>query len=291
MADIKYLGKTYSGVSKVKFHNAVGNDYTEFSAGGGDNAPKLIDKSLSGNYVIPSGITRVGAYAFYLCQQLTGVTVPSGVTIIGSYGFNGCDNLETVVLPSGITELSSYVFTGCKKLTTINMPSSITKIGGNCFSQCTSLLSISCDGAITSLGSSCFAGASGSDMQITSILFPNMDITNLTTGIGNGSQQSACRALQTLDLGKTYNLNANSLANCQWLTKLILRKTSGCVTMANINAVANTPISGYSGRTATVYVPNALINTYKTTGNWKTYYDAGYITFTAIEGSQYEIAS
>ena len=291
MADIKYLGKTYSGVSKVKFHNATGNDYTEFSAGGGDNAPSLIDKSISGNYVIPSGTSKVGQYAFYMCQRLTGVVVPSGITDIGTFAFNGCDKLETVVLPSGVIELGSSAFYGCTKLSSINLPSSITKINGSCFYKCIALTEISCDGAITTFGSNVFQGASGSDMQITSIRFPNMDITNLSTGIGNGTQQNACRALQTLDLGKTQNLNANALANCQWLTKLILRKPAGCVTMSNINAVANTPISGYSGRTATVYVPNALIESYKTTGNWKTYYDAGYITFTAIEGSQYELAS
>ena len=48
-------------------------------------------------------------------------------------------------------------------------------------------------------------------------------------------------------------------------------------------------MSGRNGATGTVYVPQALIPTYQAATNWKTLYDAGTVTFAAIEGSEYEI--
>ena len=48
---------------------------------------------------LPEGTTRVSAYAFYNCADLTGVAVPDSVTSIGEWAFYGCNNLKSIALP------------------------------------------------------------------------------------------------------------------------------------------------------------------------------------------------
>ena len=73
---------------------------------------------------------------------------------------------------------------------------------------------------------------------------------------------------------------------CKNLTTLVLKSETVC-TLSNINAFNNTPFA--SGKTGgTVYVPQALIESYQTATNWSTLYAAGTCNFVAIEGSEYE---
>ena len=49
--------------------------------------------AYSGEYIIPNGVTSIGAYAFSHCISLTGVTIPSSVTNIGEGAFFSCEEL------------------------------------------------------------------------------------------------------------------------------------------------------------------------------------------------------
>ena len=62
---------------------------------------------------------------------------------------------------------------------------------------------------------------------------------------------------------------------------LILRRTAGVVAANTTDAIREV---------VDVYCPSALISSYQVATNWKTRYDGGYVTFHAIEGSQYETA-
>lgn len=127
-------------------------------------------------------------------------------------------------------------------------------------------------------------------MQLATVSLPNMEISSLGTVFGYSYMASyACQNLETADIGKTKAIAANAFANCYKLQTLVLRKTGSICTLANVSAFANTPMRGYNSLTGTVYVPNALISTYQTATNWKTLYDAGTVTFSAIEGSAYEL--
>ena len=58
----------------------------------------IVDRSISGDYTIPSDVTSIGDYAFYGCTNLTSVTIPSGVTSIGSGAFYNCTGLTSVTV-------------------------------------------------------------------------------------------------------------------------------------------------------------------------------------------------
>lgn len=59
--------------------------------------------------------------------------------------------------------------------------------------------------------------------------------------------------------------------------------------LANVNAFANTPFKS-GGAGGEIYVPSALIDTYKASANWSTLDGYGTVTWKAIEGSIYENA-
>ena len=49
------------------------------------------------------GITEIGSYAFYGCENLTKVTIADSVTVVGDSAFADCTSLATVTVPEGAT--------------------------------------------------------------------------------------------------------------------------------------------------------------------------------------------
>ena len=62
----------------------------------GGNLDGLIDGSISGE--IESNVTKIRDYAFYNCDNITGISFPLA-TDIGNSAFNDCENLENIYLP------------------------------------------------------------------------------------------------------------------------------------------------------------------------------------------------
>ena len=238
---------------------------------------------------LPSGLTTINSYTFFGCTNLALTSLPSDITSINGYAFYGCASLALTSLPSGTTTISGYAFYDCTNLALTSLPSSITGISSYAFKNCTGLTTLSCTGVITTLGSQAFLGDSSNHMQLISVRFPNLALTSgISTVFGSSTAAAACQELEICDIGKTASISANAFANCYKLQTLILRKTTVC-TLGNTSAFTNTPLSGYNGLTATVYVPSSLISSYQTASNWSTLYNAGNVTFSAIEGSDYEL--
>ena len=94
------------------------------------------------------------------------------------------------------------------------------------------------------------------------------------------------RKLEYVDTigGPFYN---QAFKDANALTLMILRNTTLC-SLYTTDSFDGTPFRGYNSKTGTLYVPSALVEAYKTTGNWKTVYEAGHMTILPIEGSIYE---
>ena len=78
---------------------------------------------------------------------------------------------------------------------------------------------------------------------------------------------SGCTALTEVNLPLTTNIKANAFSNCAKLAAFILRGETVC-TLANSNAFQNSPIKNGTGY---IYVPRALVDSYKVATNWSTY--------------------
>ena len=175
-----------------------------------DSAIYLNGEQLSGDIIVPEGITSIPSYAFTNFTQITSLTIPDSVTSIGSYILQGCTGIESLIIPNMTRKLGGYfgedprydsyntqvpdslktlvitggesipqhAFYGCSGLTSITMPDSVTSIGGSAFSGCSDLTSITIPDSVTSIGDYVFRDCSG----LTSITIPDS-----VTSIGYGA--------------------------------------------------------------------------------------------------------
>jgi hypothetical protein len=77
-----------------------------------------------------------------------------------------------------------------------------------------------------------------------------------------------------------------AFSGCTNLRTIIIRGET-VATLSDVNNFTDTPFAS-GGTGGTVYVPEALIESYQNATNWSTLYAAGTCTFVAIEGSEYE---
>jgi hypothetical protein len=72
-------------------------------------------------FTIPNGVQKIGAYAFYSCDNLKTVTIPASVTMIGQYAFDSCNNLTNVIIEGTEIELGENVFISKTNVTAENL--------------------------------------------------------------------------------------------------------------------------------------------------------------------------
>ena len=75
---------------------------------------------------------------------------------------------------------------------------------------------------------------------------------------------NGCTALTTVDLYAATSIGDRAFYNCKKLNSMIIRSETMC-TLSNTNAFTNTPGSSY------IYVPSALLESYRAATNWSTY--------------------
>lgn len=119
----------------------------------------------AGEYVIPEGVTTIGAYVFKGQLGITKLVIPTSMQEIGDNAFEGCTLLETVIFthstdkPSQLTQKNSYgtnIFKNCTSLKNVTLPANITSIPANMFYTCSALESIEIPYGVTSIGNYAF---------------------------------------------------------------------------------------------------------------------------------------
>lgn len=92
--------------------------------------------AVSGAYVIPDGITKIGDHAFRSCNGVTGVTISESVTDIGDYAF--CENtgLTDMSIPASVVRIGEGAFCGCSCLSELEILNSEVENGRCAFNGC-----------------------------------------------------------------------------------------------------------------------------------------------------------
>ena len=168
----------------------------------------------------------------------------------GTYGFgNGVINTTVVggstqmqrnmpkyaFVGDSVTSIGNSAFQYCYSLTSIVIPSGVTSIGNSAFWLCVSLTSITIPNSVTSIGTNAFTNC----YSLTNITIPNS-----VTSIG-----------------------ANAFDACRSLTTYVFERTAGITTIGGANT-----FTGINASTK-IYVPDDLVNDYKSDTNWSTYAD------------------
>lgn len=117
---------------------------------------------LSGHYSIPSSVSKIADYAFFLCSELTSVDIPSSVTSIGQQAFSVCTGLTSITLPLSLTSIGKCAFQNCNSIKgDLVIPSSVTSIGYQAFEFCIGLTSVTIPSSVSFMGDYAFSGCSG----------------------------------------------------------------------------------------------------------------------------------
>ena len=112
------------------------------------------------NIEIPEGVTSIGKYTFYSCDNLTNVVIPNSVTSIGDYAFEYCASLTSVEIPNSVTKIGKETFCQCIRLTSVTIPNSITSIGWRAFQYCVGLTNLTIPNSVVSIADYAFQGCS-----------------------------------------------------------------------------------------------------------------------------------
>lgn len=75
--------------------------------------------NLSGDYVCPETVTRIGNNAFEGCSKITSVTMSGLVSTIEYNAFSNCGSLTEITIPDTVTYVEEYAFSNCNKLTDV----------------------------------------------------------------------------------------------------------------------------------------------------------------------------
>lgn len=92
--------------------------------------------------IIESGVTSIGDFAFYRCEQLASVIISNTVLSIGSFAFSSSHEITNITIPDSVVTIGSYSFACSNKLNNIIIPDSVTSLGEKAFWSCTGLDSI-----------------------------------------------------------------------------------------------------------------------------------------------------
>ena len=162
-------------------------------------------------------------------SSLTSVTIPNSVTYIGVAAFYGCSCLTSVTIPNSVTSIGRSTFSYCSSLSSVTIPNSVTSIGMYAFYYCSNLTSVTIPNSVTSIGMCAF-------LECNSLI--SVTIPNSVTYIGG-----------------------EAFAWCPNLTSVYYNTTEPIVGYKNI-------FYGISYATATLYVPESAIETFKHISPW-----------------------
>ena len=287
MADIQIAGATFLDVPSIKVPK-VGGGFAEYTEGTGeDTLLKALRNQVTS--VEDDTLTSIRSYGLAYMTALTSANFPELQTI-NTYAFYDDYNIVWNGWPfPKVKTIGNYAFRYCYGLTgDLVLPTTCTSIGQYSFANCDGIETFRADGAIGTLGTYTFNGASGHVMAVREIHMPHLGGVALNLNFGSTTAANACQHLEVCDIGSAKSIAANTFANCYKLQTLIMRRTSA-TTCANVSAFLNTPIRGRNSMTAKIYVPSALIDTYKAASVWKTIDGYGFVEWLPIEGSEWEL--
>ena len=218
-------------------------------------------KSYAGDVVIPETIlynevsypvVEIGYHSFYNCTELTSVKIPESVTKIEELAFYRCITLKSITIPDAVTSIGRYAFSYCNALTTLAIPNSVIDIGHSTFEGCTNITSVALSNSLQHIGQKAFHRCT----SLQSITIPE-SVTRI-----DDMAFSKCSELRTVSIPKSLtDYSAYIFEGCNKL------ETVYCYS-ENAPSIPESVFLDCDCKNATLYVPAASVNEYKSTSPW-----------------------
>lgn len=232
-------------------------------------SPVTVNVPIPDGYIKPNGTLNIDKNGTYdVTEKASAVvsipereivlqykTIESNGTYSADAGYDGLGQV-TVNVSGGTNTESEEVAALLSNTMTVLDNSLATSLRTRACQAATNLVTVNLPN-VTSLGSYAFYQCS----NLTTVTIPKLKSISTQTWY-------MCQKLEYADCGQVSSLTAQTFASSAALKTLILRKTDAICTLSNVNAVSG---SGIGKGTGYVYVPAALIETYKTATNWSNY--------------------
>ncbi|MBQ2307069.1 MAG: leucine-rich repeat domain-containing protein [Clostridia bacterium] len=208
---------------------------------------------LPKSITIPDGVTRIGDYAFYFCENLDTVFIADTVTEIGEKAFYGCSNITSVHIPDGVTEIGDYTFYGCTKLTEVRLPEGLTSIGRYAFYNCDALTTLEIPASVSKVGAFAFTGTPWFDFHNEKLFMIGDTLVKY-----NGESHAVLPdSVLSICGGAFENESTVSVTLPAAMTTIPEYAFSGCVNLKeigldNVTAIEERAFNGCKALTATV---------------------------------------
>jgi len=164
--------------------------------------------NITGEYTVKAGTLCLADYAFYSCDELTGIVLPDGLTQISYQAFADCYNLVRAVIPASVQKIGESAFSSCHKLTDVTIPDGVTEIDGFVFYKCYALTQINIPESVTKIGWDAFYQSG-----LTSLLLHD----KITAIEGNAFNDCKGLTKVTIPLSVT-KMDQGAFSNCDNLT-------------------------------------------------------------------------
>ncbi|MCC8101898.1 MAG: leucine-rich repeat protein [Clostridiales bacterium] len=99
------------------------------------------------------GVTSIGAYAFYECENIKSISISDTVVTIGTQAFYHCIGLTNITIPDSVITIGDCAFFWCTGVTSVTLGNNVTTIERAAFDGCNSLTSMTVPKSVTSIGS------------------------------------------------------------------------------------------------------------------------------------------
>lgn len=184
-----------------------------------------------------------------ITRSISGTYSNDRITTLGVCAFLGCMALTAIDLPN-VTQIKRNAFETCTDLQTINLPK-VTELDRDVFYN--SGIQQADFPLVTTIGNGCF----NKTTNLTSANLPL--ITDLPADTFRNS------TIRTADFAAVTNINRTAFTDCKSFETLIIRTPSVCVISDISVALRGSKIAAGTGY---IYVPDNLVDSYKTATNW-----------------------
>ncbi len=165
--------------------------------------------------------------------------------IIPKYYYSATGKIKPII------SIGEYAFMQCSSLTNIIIPNNITKIGRNAFEQ-TGLTNIIIPSGITSINDEVFKYCK----HLT-----NITLTNSIISIGEYAFYDCDRLSQIIIPDRVTSIGKSAFGGCDNLTSVVIQSTTPPTLETDL----------FYGNEYRIYVPDSLVEAYKTASSWETY--------------------
>ena len=224
---------------------------------GGGTAPMTADQMAAAIANIPAG----GIDIIDGNLEITSLSLPH--SRIRANVFMGCNMLQSIEFTAEEVYFGSEMCRSLTNLQSVTAPNATRIHGvGNEFNYCQGLTNI--DLPIDYL-SSTFSDCSGLISFVDRFVHPNGFKTQIQSAALSG-----CTHLVTIDFYNGVSIGPWTISGCTALTNLVLRHNSVSELQATAAFAGSTK---FNDKTASIWVPDGLVESYKAATNWSTYAD------------------